>query len=660
MDRSDRLAVTAMRVLSADAIQRAKSGHPGMAIGAAPMAYTLFRNMRHDPKCPSWLGRDRFILSAGHASMLQYSIMHLFGYDVSMDDIKDFRQLDAKTAGHPEFGRIPGIEATTGPLGQGFAMAVGMAVAERYMAARFNREGYDVIDNNTYTIMGDGCIMEGVVSEAASIAGNLGLGKLIALYDRNMITIEGSTDLTFTEDVGMRFKAYGWQVIEVPVGEDMDAVEKALAEAKNEKDRPSLIIVHTNIAEGTLKQGSSSSHGAPLGEETVAAYKQSLGWEYPDFTVPDEVYAHMANIGEGLAKQRLAHEKLMEAYSEEYPELYSELMDWVSGELPCGINDCGLYDFDSEAKLATRKCSETVLKKLTELMPNLIGGSADLGTSNLTYMKQYPDFSKDNYAGRNFHYGIREFAMAAISNGMALYGGVRPYCATFLVFADYMKPALRLASIMGVNVLYIFSHDSIGVGEDGPTHQPIEQLDMLRATPNTYVFRPADGRETAACYLAALRLKAPAVFALSRQNLPQVEGTGADAMKGGYILSDCEGTPDVILMASGSEVDTAVKAKELLASDGVKVRLVSMPCMELFDAQPEEYRQSVLPFTVRNRVAVEALGGMAWYKYVGLDGCLVSMKSFGASAPAGRLFEKYGFTAENVAREAKRLLDCKK
>ena len=656
MDDLDRLAVTSIRLLAVDAIQKAKSGHPGMAIGSAPIAYTLWKNMRHDPAHPDWLGRDRFVLSAGHASMLLYSLMHVFGYPVSIDDIKSFRQLGSKTAGHPEYGNIPGIEATTGPLGQGFAMAVGMAVAERHLAARFNREGYNVIDNRTYVLMGDGCMMEGVVSEAASLAGTLGLGRLIAVYDSNRITIEGSTDIAFTENVGMRFEAFGWQVLEVASGEDMDAFEAALSEAKAEEKRPSLIIVHTNIAEGTPKQGSASSHGSPLGEDNIAEYKRSLGWNYPEFTVPEEVYSHMALLGKSFENMHIEHGKTLIAYRMAYPKLYEELMSCLSGEIGIGFRDPALFDFEDSAKLATRKTSEIMLSRLTERIPNLIGGSADLGPSNLTYMKAFGDLSKEDYSGRNLHFGIREFAMAAVSNGMALYGGIIPYCATFLVFADYLKPAVRLSALMGLRVLYVMTHDSIGVGEDGPTHQPIEQLDMLRATPNTYVFRPADGRETAASYLAALKLSAPSVFALSRQNLPQLPGTGADALRGGYVLRSCEGEPDVILMASGSETELAVKAYDTLTSEGIRARVVSMPCTELFDEQPEEYRNSVLPDSCRARVAAEALGGMAWHKYVGLDGRIVSMKSFGASAPAGRLFEKFGITADAIVSAAKEIM----
>ena len=656
MQNIDRLAVTSMRMLTVDAIQKAKSGHPGLAIGSASIAYTLWKNMKHDPSRPDWLGRDRFVLSAGHASMLLYSLMHVFGYDVSIDDIKNFRQLGAKTAGHPEFGHIPGIEATTGPLGQGFAMAVGMAMAERHLAAVYNRPGYKVIDNRTYTLMGDGCMMEGVAAEAASLAGTLGLGRLIAIYDSNRITIEGSTDLAFTEDAAKRFESYGWQVLDVASGEDTDSFEAALNEAKADESRPSLIIVHTNIAEGTPKQGSASSHGSPLGEENIAIYKQSLGWEYPDFTVPEEVYAHMRGIRAGFAEARAKYEAMLENYKAAYPELYAELDRRLKGILPASVTDEEIWQFDDSVKLATRKTSETILTRLTARMPELIGGSADLGPSNLTYMKAFADYSKENYAGRNFRFGIREFAMAAISNGMALYGGIRPYCATFLVFSDYLKPAARLSALMGLGVIYVMTHDSIGVGEDGPTHQPIEQLDMFRATPNTFVFRPADGRETAAAYISALGLKGPSIMALSRQNLPQIAGTGEGAFRGGYIIKDCEGEPRVIIMASGSELEIAIKAAETLEAEGVKVRVVSMPCMELFDAQPKNYRDSVLPDSCRARVACEALGGMAWHKYIGLDGKLVSMKGFGASAPASELFAKFEITPDAIVESAKSLL----
>ncbi len=656
MNFYDELAITSIRTLTVDAIQKAKSGHPGLAIDAAPMAYALWKQMKHDPKHPDWLSRDRFVLSAGHASMLLYSLMHIFGYDVSIEDIKQFRQLGSKTAGHPEYRHIKGIEATTGPLGQGFAMAVGMAMAERHMASVFNKEGYPVIDNYTYTLMGDGCMMEGVVGEAASLAGTLHLNKLIALYDSNRITIEGSTDIAFTENVAARFNAYGWQVITVEDGDSADAVSAALIAAKIEKQKPTLIIVHTNIAQGTPKQGSASAHGSPLGEENIVAYKNSLGWNYPAFTVPQEVYDYINGLQKNYSEAYDSYDEMLRAYAMDYPELYAQLKQWLSNVLPEGVeNNESLWMYDNKG-IATRKTSEIMLGRLADIMPNIVGGSADLAPSNLTYMQGYGDFSANDYSGRNLHFGVREFSMAAICNGITLYGGLRAYCATFLVFADYLKPAIRLSALMGLNVMYILTHDSIGVGEDGPTHQPIEQLDMLRATPNTYVFRPADGRETTAAYCSALKLNAPSVFALSRQNLPQLEGTGKEAMRGGYVLRDTCIKPDVILMGSGSEVELLFKAADILSVQGVIVKIVSMPCMELFDEQSEEYKQSVLPADVRCRVACEALGGMSWYKYVGIDGKLISMNSFGASAPAGQLFEKFGITAENIAAAAMSLI----
>ncbi len=656
MNSIDTLAVNAIRTLAADAIQRANSGHPGLAIDAAPMAYALYKHMKHNPANPAWRGRDRFVLSAGHASMLEYALMHVFGYDVSIDDIKTFRQLGSKTAGHPEFGRIKGVEATTGPLGQGFAMAVGMAAAEKHMAAVFNREGFPVIDNKTYVIAGDGCMMEGIVGEAASIAGNLKLSKLCVLYDCNNITIEGSTDLTFTENVAARFSAYGWQVISIDDGENMDAVASALKLADDETEKPTLIIVKTKIAHGTPKEGSASSHGSPLGEENIAVWKKAIGWEYEPFSVPKEVYSAMELFRADCASAELSYDAMFSEYANTYPELAREMDEWFNNDFS-SLDVQSLYDFEDK-KMATRVCSGIVLNRISAMMPNLMGGSADLGPSNNTQLKAARDFSADCPEGRNIHFGIREFAMAAICNGMALYGGIKPFCATFLVFSDYLKPAIRLSALMKLGVIYIFTHDSIGVGEDGPTHQPIEQLDMLRATPNTYVFRPADGRETAAAYISALRLNMPAVMALSRQGLPQLKGTDARAEKGGYILREYSGEKlDVILMASGSEVELALNSAKLLEGDGIGVRVVSMPCMELFDEQSEEYRESVLPSSVRNRIAVEALGGMSWYKYIGLDGELISMKRFGASAPGEKLFEYFGFTVENVLSAARKMLN---
>lgn len=649
MNTQDNLFVNTIRTLVADAVQKANSGHPGLAIGAAPMAYALFEQMRHNPKNPDWRGRDRFILSAGHASMLDYALLHLFGYDVSIEDIKSFRQLGSKTAGHPEYGNIHGIEATTGPLGQGFAMAVGMAMAEKHLASVFNRDGFNVIDNHTYTLVGDGCMMEGISHEAASFAGTMKLSKLIALYDSNRITIEGDTDITFTESVRMRFMSYGWNVLEVADGEDIDSIRNAISEAKKPGDKPTFIIVHTNIAQGTPKQGSASSHGSPLGEENIAAWKQSIGWSCEPFVVPNEVYVHSEELQKQYAADEKAYNEMVDEYKITYPELYAELERWFDKALPEEVQlDDALFDFEDK-KIATRACSGTILNKLVKMLPNMFGGSADLGPSNNTELKGYGFFSPEAPDGKNIHFGIREFAMAAICNGMSLYGGVRPYCATFLVFSDYLKPAARLSALMKQNVIYILTHDSIGVGEDGPTHQPIEQLDSLRATPNTYVFRPADGRETAACYIASLKLDAPAVLALSRQGLPQLKGTGREAMRGGYILAKENGQDlDAIIIATGSEVSVAYAAYEQLNESGVSARLVSMPCMELFDEQPAEYREYVLPSCVRARVAVEALGGMSWYKYIGLDGKLISMHSFGASAPGSVLFKHFGFTPENI------------
>ena len=594
--------------------------------------------------------------------MLEYSLLHLFGYDVSIDDIKNFRQLGSKTAGHPEYGNIAGIEATTGPLGQGFAMAVGMAMAEKHLASVFNRDDFRVYDNNTYVLMGDGCMMEGVASEAASLAGTLELGKLIALYDSNRITIEGSTDITFCEDVRKRFESYGWQVISVDDGENMTLIADALESAKNENKKPSLIIVRTNIAQGTPKQGSASSHGSPLGEDNISEWKKSIGWDYEPFTVPAEVYDYLADFAANNRERENAYNSMIAEYERRYPELYAELLRWNSAELPEELyNDDSIFEFENK-KTATRSCSGTVLNRLVKYFPSMFGGSADLAPSNNTELKGFEFFGRETPQGKNIHFGVREFAMAAICNGISLYGGLMPFCATFLVFSDYLKPAVRLSALMKQRVLYIMTHDSIGVGEDGPTHQPIEQLDMFRAEPNTYVFRPADGRETAAAYLSALRLAAPSVIALSRQNLPQLDGSGKSAMKGGYIIGHeyAEKNLDAILIASGSEVETALEAKKLLDAEGKNVRVVSMPCMELFFEQDEAYRETVLPKAVRSRVAVEALGGMSMYKLVGLDGEIVSMEGFGASAPGGVLFKHFGFTAANVAAKVESVIAANK
>lgn len=651
MTTADQRAITAIRILVAEAVQKANSGHPGLAIGSAPMAYALWKQMKHNPKNPNWQARDRFVLSAGHASMLEYSLLHLFGYGLTIEDIKQFRQWGSKTPGHPEFGHTVGVEATTGPLGQGMAMAVGMAMAESHLAAIFNREGYPVVDNYTYVLMGDGCMMEGVQSEAASLAATMKLGKLIALYDSNRITIEGSTEISLAEDVKKRYEAYGWDVQELADGEDIDAVDAAIQRAKT-TDMPSLIIVHTNIAHGTPKQGMASAHGEPLGVETIEKMKEAYAWKEEAFVVPQDVYGHFAALLPGYQKAEDDYNAMFERYRAAYPELYRLWEEYHSEALPeTLLSDESLFAADKP--VATRAASGAALNRLNQHLPNLFGGSADLAPSNKTELKGEAFFSPENRQGKNIHFGIREFAMAAACNGMALYGGLRPFCATFLVFADYLKPALRLSAIMRLPVLYVLTHDSIGVGEDGPTHQPIEQIASLRATPNTLVFRPADVCETGASYIAALRHRLPAVMAMTRQNLPQLPGSSREAEKGGYILRDAEnGKPDVILIASGSEVQYAVEAADMLKEKGLAARVVSMPCMDLFDMQDEAYREKVLPKAVRARVAIEAECDMGWHKYTGLDGKVIGINRFGASGPYATLFREFGFTAEAVAEAA--------
>lgn len=649
-------AITTIRILAAEAIQKANSGHPGLPIGAAPAAYTLWKQMKQDPSDPNWQGRDRFVLSAGHASMLEYALLHLFGYDLSMEDIKAFRQFGSKTPGHPEYRHVPGVETTTGPLGQGFAIAVGMAMAETRLAAHFNRDGFPVVDNYTYVLMGDGCMMEGVASEAASLAGAQKLGKLIALYDSNNITIEGNTDITFTEDVAMRFRAFDWHVQEVKDGEDITAIAAAIDTAKAVAEQPSLIIVHTEIAHGTPKAGTASAHGEPLGEDNIKAMKAFYNWDYAEsFTVPEEVKAHFASLRAACKTARAAYDEMWAFYCAKYPELAKEWAEWHSDALPAALmEDERLWNW--EKPMATRAASGTVLNVLAAYFPNMFGGSADLAPSNKTELKGKPFFSPACRDAANIHFGIRELAMACACNGILLYGGLRAFCATFFVFSDYVKPSLRLSAIMKLPLLFILTHDSIGVGEDGSTHQPIEQLAALRAVPDTLVFRPADGKETSACYLAALQSGLPSVLALSRQNLPQYENSGKAAMKGGYILQDCAGKPDVILLGTGSEVELCMKAAAMLADKGKKARVVSMPCMELFEAQDKAYKDVVLPPDVRARVAVEAASSMSWYRYVGLDGACVCRDEFGASGPASVLFKAFGFTAENVVAAAEKVM----
>ena len=626
--------VNALRILSAEAIEKANSGHPGLPLGSAPIGYTIFaEGLKFNPKNPKFDDRDRFVLSAGHGSMLNYALLHLFGYDVSIEDIKNFRQVGSKTAGHPEYGNTPGVETTTGPLGQGIANAVGMAIAETRLAAQFNREGYPVVDHYTYALCGDGCMQEGIEYEAASLAGTLKLGKLIVFYDKNNITIEGDTDTAFTEDVGARHAAQGWQVIKVADGNDLPALKRALKKAKAEKDKPSLIIVRTQIGFGSPLVGSAACHGAPLGADNLEATRKALGWSEQPFTVPAEVYEHTRRIARRSARRESAWKKMMKAYAAAYPDLAAEYRAWMKGTLPDLAKNEDLWAF--EKKDATRGTSATVLNKLAELVPGLMGGSADLAPSNKSNMKKREYYSSDCRGGSNMHFGIREHAMAAVANGMALHGGLYVYCATFFVFTDYMKNAMRLSALMGLPVTYILTHDSIGVGEDGPTHQPVEQLIGLRSIPGMKVFRPADGKETAAAWISALTEKRPTALVLSRQNLPQYENTGKNALKGGYILSDSKKKiPDVILIASGSEVQLAMDAQKALADEGIDARVVSMPCMELFDEQPDKYRESVLPNAVRARVCVEAGSPYSWHKYAGLDGEIVGMNTFGASGPA--------------------------
>lgn len=656
MSNIEELSVNAIRVLSADAIQKAKSGHPGLPLGAAPAAYELWaRHMNHNPKNPEWKNRDRFVLSGGHGSMLLYSLLHLFGYgDLSIDDIKNFRQLDSKTPGHPEYGHTVGIEATTGPLGQGMAMAVGMAMAEAHLAAVFNKDGYNVVDHYTYVLGGDGCMMEGISSECFSLAGTLGLSKLIVLYDSNNISIEGSTDIAFTEDVMKRFEAFGFQTIEVEDGNDLGAIGAAIEEAKADKNRPSLIKINTLIGYGCpAKQGKASAHGEPLGEDNVAALKENLGWPCKEaFEVPQEVYDYYKELASDRAKAEDEWNKLFAEYCSKFPEMKEMWDNYYNGYDMSDLFNSEEYWAAGDKPEATRNTSGTVLNLIKQHMPNMIGGSADLAPSNKTNMKDAGDFSRDNYAGSNIHFGVREQAMTAITNGIALHGGLRPFAATFFVFSDYTKPMARLSSLMKLPVTYIFTHDSIGVGEDGPTHEPIEQLAALRSLPNFTVFRPCDKVETSAAWMyAATSKETPTALVLTRQNLPQMPGSSKEALKGGYIIDDSsKAVPDAIIIASGSEVSLAVEAKAELAKKDIDVRVVSMPSMDLFEEQSAEYRESVLPDAVRKRVAVEALSDFGWYRYVGLDGAVVSMKGFGASGPAAELFKKFGLTTEAVVK----------
>ncbi|MFR7992148.1 MAG: transketolase [Lachnospiraceae bacterium] len=661
MSNIDTMSVNAIRVLAADAVQKANSGHPGLPLGSAAMAYELWaKHMNHNPADPNWANRDRFILSGGHGSTLLYSLLHLFGYgNLSVDDLAQFRQDGSLTPGHPEYRHTVGVEATTGPLGAGMGMAVGMAMAEAHLASVFNKEGYNVVDHYTFVLGGDGCMMEGISSEAFSLAGTLGLGKLIVLYDSNNISIEGSTDIAFTENVQKRFEAFGFQTLVVEDGNNLEEIGKAIEEAKADLSRPTMITVKTQIGYGCpAKQGKASAHGEPLGAENVAALKENLGFPADkDFYVPEEVYENYRAIAQQKTKAYDAWNALFAEYCEKYPEMKT-LWDRYHDENAADdlIDNEEFWAFEDKPD-ATRNLSGKMINRIKDLLPNLIGGSADLAPSNKTHMDGETDFSKDNYAGRNLHFGVREIAMAAIGNGLALHGGLRPYIATFFVFSDYVKPMARLAAIMGLPVTYVLTHDSIGVGEDGPTHEPVEQLAMLRSLPNFSIFRPADATETAAAWYYAVTSKTtPTALALTRQNLPQLPGSSKEALKGGYVIDDSDNAvPEVILMASGSEVSLAVEAKKELQKEGMDVRVVSMPCMDVFEQQSEEYKESVLPKACRKRVAIEALSDFGWGKYVGLDGAYVTMHGFGASAPYSVLFKKFGFTVDNVVKAVKSL-----
>ena len=659
MSNIDNLSVNAIRVLSADAVQKANSGHPGLPLGAAAIGYELWANhMNHNPKNPNWENRDRFVLSGGHGSTLLYSLLHLFGYGLTLDDLKNFRQWGSKTPGHPEYGVTTGVEASTGPLGAGMAMAVGMAMAETHLAAKFNKEGYPVVDHYTYVLGGDGCMMEGINYEAFSLAGTLKLNKLIVLYDSNKISIEGNTDIAFTEDVPARFKAMGFKVLEVKDGNDISEIGKAIEEAKADKESPSFIKINTKIGFGSPKEGSADVHGAPLGADNIIAMKKTLGWPSEEpFFVPDEVYENYKAKAENLAKKEEEWNKLFKEYCEKFPEMKT-LWDEYKDETKAVklLDDEDFWSYEEKAD-ATRNLSGKVLNKLSAKLPTLFGGSADLAPSNKSYVNGAGDYSAENYAGRNVHFGVRELAMTGIGNGLVLHG-LKAYVSTFFVFSDYVKPMARLASLMEIPLTFILTHDSIGVGEDGPTHEPIEQLAEFRAMPNFNVFRPADATETIAAWYSAVTSKeTPTALVLTRQNLPQLAGSSKEALKGGYVVADSsKETPDAIIIASGSEVSLSIEAKEVLAKEGVDVRVVSMPCMDIFEKQSHEYKEKVLPKAVRARVAVEALSEFGWGKYVGLDGKTVCLDRFGASAPADVLFKEFGFTTENVVKAVKSVL----
>ncbi|QPC46442.1 transketolase [Mangrovibacillus cuniculi] len=660
----DQVAVNAIRNLSIDAVEKANSGHPGMPMGAAPMAYALWtQQMNHNPKNPKWFNRDRFVLSAGHGSALLYSLLHLSGYDLSMEELKNFRQWGSKTPGHPEFGHTPGVEATTGPLGQGIAMAVGMAMAERHLAAVYNKPNYDLIDHFTYTICGDGDLMEGVSAEAASLAAHLKLGRLVVMYDSNDISLDGDLSQSFSENVLQRFDAYGWQTLRVEDGNSLEEINKALDAAKQDVERPTLIEVKTVIGFGSPNRaGSSSAHGAPLGTDERALTRKTYGWEHEDFHVPSDVYDRFTEtiVDPGAVKEE-EWNKLFAQYQEQYPELANQLLSAINGELPEGW-DKQIPTFEVGKATATRASGGDVLNGIAKGLPSFIGGSADLAGSNKTMIKNEADFMPASYQGRNIWFGVREFAMGAAMNGMALHGGVKVFGGTFFVFSDYLRPAIRLAALMNLPVTYVFTHDSIAVGEDGPTHEPVEQLPSLRAMPNLSVIRPADANETVAAWkVAVTSTDRPTALVLSRQNLPTLEHTAELALdgvsKGAYVVSPSgKENDDALLLATGSEVPLAVEAQKVLASEGISVSVVSMPAWDRFEEQSQEYKDSVLPKSVKKRLAIEMANPLGWERYTGDEGDILAINTFGASAPEKRILEEYGFTVENVVSRVKALL----
>jgi len=660
----DQLAINTLRTLAIDAIEKANSGHPGMPMGAAPMAHVLWsRYMKVNPQNPGWINRDRFVLSAGHGSMLLYAMLHLMKYDVSLEDLYHFRQWGSKTPGHPEYGHTPGVDATTGPLGQGIATAVGIAMAERHLAATYNREGYDIVNHFTYVICGDGDLMEGVSGEASSLAGHLKLGKLIVMYDSNDISLDGELSRSFSENVAQRYQAYGWQYLRVEDGNDLKAIEAALAEARTDLDRPTLIEVKTTIGYGSPnKGGSSASHGAPLGKEEVKLTKQNYAWNYEqEFHVPDEVSAFYQDLADAGSKNEAEWKELFTAYTKAHPELAQQFETAVSGKLPAGW-DADLPKYEVGTKLATRAASGNAINGLASKVPYLFGGSADLAHSNNTVIKNAGNFLPGTYEGRNIWFGVREFAMGAALNGMALHGGLKVYGGTFFVFSDYVRPAIRLSALMKQPVIYVFTHDSIAVGEDGPTHEPIEHLPALRAMPGVTVIRPADAVETNEAWRYAVSsTDEPVVLVLTRQNLPvmaeTIEKASEGLTRGAYVLKDAaNGNPNLILLATGSEVSLVMEAANVLSERGVAVRVVSMPSWELFERQPQEYKEAVIPSHVKARLGVEMAMPLGWERYVGDGGRVIGINQFGASAPGERIMKEYGFTVENVVAEAEKLL----